>query len=229
MNDSDSLDSLRRQVAQGFWDAEAVRVDRESPFRLASGNRSPIYVNCRLLISDPRFMRLYTRVAAAVLGGAGVVLDAVAGGETAGIPYAAYLARHLDLPMLYVRKKAKGHGVASKVEGRLRAGWRVLLVEDLVTDGGSKVGFVEALRAAGGRVDDALVLFDRQQGGQTLLGEHAVRLHSVIDRETTLAVGEAGSALSAEARAEVERYFADPVAWHAVRGFEYRGDPSDVR
>ena len=222
MNDSDSLDSLRREVARGFWDAEAVRVDSESPFRLASGNRSPIYVNCRLLISDPGFMRLYTRVAAAVLGAAGVSLDAVAGGETAGIPYAAYLARHLDLPMLYVRKKAKAYGVASRVEGRLQAGWRVLLVEDLVTDGGSKLGFVEALRAAGGRVDDALVLFDRQQGGDTLLGEHGVRLHSVTDRATTLAVGEAHAVLSAEARAEVDRYFANPAAWHAARGFEYR-------
>ena len=145
-----------------------------------------------------------------MLRAAAVTFDAVAGGETAGIPYAAYLARDLDLPMLYVRKKAKGYGMASKVEGRLEPGWRVLLVEDLVTDGGSKLGFVDALRAGSAAVDDALVLFDRQQGGERVLAEHGVRLHSVTDLATTLAVGEAATVLPTEARAEVDRYLADP-------------------
>ena len=217
-----SVERLRRQVARVFWEAEAVRVDSERPFELASGNRSPIYINCRLLISDPRFMRLYTRAARAVLGSADVSLDAVGGGETAGIPYAAYLASDLDLPMLYVRKQAKGYGIASKVEGRLEPGWRVLLVEDLVTDGGSKLGFIEALRAGGATVADALVLFDRRQGGERLLAEHGVRLHSVTDLATTLEVGEADARLSSEASAEVERYLSDPAGWHVERGFDYR-------
>lgn len=221
MGESPTVDQLRRQVARSFWDAEAVRVALDEPFELASGNRSPIYVNCRVLISDPDFMRLFTRAARAVLEAAAVTIDAVAGGETAGIPYAAYLARDLDLPMLYVRKKAKGYGMASKVEGRLEPGWRVLLVEDLVTDGGSKLGFVDALRAGSAAVDDALVLFDRQQGGERVLAEHGVRLHSVTDLATTLAVGEAATVLPTEARAEVDRYLADPAAWHAERGFEY--------
>jgi orotate phosphoribosyltransferase len=221
MERSGSLDEFRRQVARAFWAAEAIRFETERPFELASGNRSPIYVNCRLLISDPVFMRLFTRAARAVLEAEQAAFDAVAGGETAGIPFAAYLARDLYLPMLYVRKQAKGHGVASKVEGRLEPGWRVLLVEDLVTDGGSKLGFIEALRSAGAEVSDALVLFDRQQGAHEVLGRHAVRLHSVTDRETTLAVGEAIEALSAAGRAEIDAYFTDPAGWHARRGFDY--------
>lgn len=222
MSDSNSADPLRRQVARGLWDAGAIRIDLERPFELASGNRSPIYVNCRVLISDPGFMRLFVRAARAVLEVAETSFDAVAGGETAGIPYAAYLAQHLDRPMLYVRKRAKGHGVAAKVEGRLRPGWRVLLVEDLVTDGSSKLGFIEALRADGAEVADALVLFDRQQGADALLSESGVCLHAVTDREIALVIGEGARTLSPEARAEVDHYFGDPAAWHAERGFDYR-------
>lgn len=223
---SDSeLEGLREEVAESLWRTGAVRVRVDQPFELASGNRSPIYVNCRLMISDPEFMRLYTRAAREILEAAGAVIDAVAGGETAGIPYAAYLAQELDRPMLYVRKKVKGHGVANRVEGRLEAGWKVLLVEDLITDGGSKLGFVEALRAAGGEVAEALVLFDRQQGGGDLLAAHGVRLHAVTDRATALAVGLRHGTLSALARDEVERYFADPASWHAERGLDYQPRP----
>ena len=223
MTDVQALHELRRRAARAFWEAEAIRFAAEEPFELASGNRSPIYINCRLLISDPAFMRLFTRTAAEVLRAADVRLDAVAGGETAGIPYAAYLARDLDLPMLYVRKKAKGYGIASKVEGRITPGWRVLLVEDLVTDGGSKMGFVEALRAAETEVTDALVLFDRLQGAGDLLAGHGISLHSVTDREIALTEGEATGALSERGRAEIEAYFADPAAWHAARGLEFTG------
>lgn len=216
-----SVNDMRRAVARAFWLAEAVKVNVAEPFELASGNRSPIYINCRLLISDPGFMRLFTETAQAVLASSGVSVDAVAGGETAGIPYAAYLARDSELPMLYVRKQAKGYGIASKVEGRLEPGWRVLLVEDLVTDGGSKLGFIEALRAAGGEVHDALVLFDRQQGGDALLSDHGVTLHSVTDRATTLATGESLEVLVGEERLQIDRYFADPAAWHAERGLAF--------
>ena len=217
-----TIEELRQTVARAFWLAEAIKVNVAEPFALASGNHSPIYVNCRLLISDPEFMRLYTEVGQRVLSAAGVKPDAIAGGETAGIPYAAYLARDSDLPMVYVRKRAKGYGIASKVEGRLEEGWSILLVEDLVTDGGSKLGFIEALRAGGATVEDALVLFDRQQGGDRLLAEHGVTLHAVTDRTTTLEVGEAIQVLERAERREVEVYFADPASWHSQRGLAFQ-------
>jgi len=220
------VQELRQEVARSFWQAAAIKVDVAEPFALASGNRSPIYINCRLLISDPRFMRLYTRAAAAVLAASEVSFDAVAGGETAGIPYAAYLAHDVDRPMLYVRKKTKGYGLAARVEGRLAPGWKVVLVEDLITDGGSKLGFVEALRAGGAEVNDALVLFDRQQGGTRVLRGHGVALHSVTDRATALAVGQRIGALDTTQGEEIASYFTDPAAWHASRGYEFRAAPS---
>ncbi len=213
------LSRLREAIALYLWQLEAVRVRPEEPFRLASGNHSPIYVNCRRVISEPCFMQLFCTAATAICRG--VRIDAVAGGETAGIPFAACLAQVLARPLAYVRKKAKGYGIASRVEGHLAPGFRVLLVEDLITDGGSKLGFLEAVAEAGAEVRDVLVLFDRQQGGAELLDRRGVTLHAVADRGTTLAVGEAAGVLSAEAASGVRAYFRDPEQWHRARGLEY--------
>ncbi len=207
---------LREAVALLLWEHGAVRVRPREPFRLASGNLSPIYVNCRRVISEPAFMDLWAAAARLILERRRVAFDAVAGGETAGIPFAAYLASALAKPMVYVRKKAKGYGLAARVEGHLEPGQRVLLVEDLITDGGSKLGFLDALVAARSQVRDALVLFDRGQGGELTLGEYGVRLHAVTDRATTLAVGVAEGRLGAGERQVVEDYFRDPDGWSPV-------------
>ncbi len=216
------LPHLRQTAALLFWQAKAVRLNLENPFELASGDRSPIYINCRQLISDPAFMSFYVAAARIILQGSGANFEAVAGGETAGIPFAAYLAQTLDRPMLYVRKKAKGYGIASKVEGLGPSGGKVLLVEDLITDGGSKLGFVEALRESGSLVEDALVLFDRQQGGAQTLKSLGVRLHAVTDATAVLEAAQQCGLLTAEDRAAVEAYFEDPAAWHRQRGFAYQ-------
>lgn len=220
--DESILRHLRQATALALWRHGAVRVAPEGePFRLASGNFSPIYVNCRRVISDPSFLRLFAAASGLLLAEA--EFDAVAGGETAGIPYAAVLAQALGRPLLYLRKKPKGHGIASQVEGTLRPGWRVLLVEDLITDGGSKLGFLDAVEAAGGTVRDALVLFDRQQGGRDLLAGRDVRLHSVSDRATAMEVAEKQGLLDAGALESVRSYFAGEEAWHAARGLDFLG------
>jgi len=214
------LQHLRRAAALGLSQAEAVRVNPEEPFTLASGKKSPIYINCRRLISSPAFLGLFTAVAGALVESGDLAFDAVAGGETAGIPFAAYLARDTGRPMLYVRKKPKGYGIASRVEGVLPDADgqppRVLLVEDLITDGGSKLGFIDALRETGATVTDALVLFDRQQGGSETLAGHSVRLTSITDLTTTLEAGAEAAALTAEQLQEVQDYLADPDEWSAA-------------
>ncbi len=218
----ESLDRLREAAALLLWEYEAVVVRPDPPFRLASGNHSPIYVNCRRAISEPTLMALFTTAARLLRERRGIRSEVIAGGETAGIPFAAWLASALDRPMVYVRKRAKEHGIAARVEGHLTPGASVLLVEDLITDGGSKLGFLEAIEEAGGRVRDVLVLFDRQQGGEALLAERGVRLHAVTDRATVLAAGESAGVLSPSARRAVDAYFRDPAAWHRERGLEYR-------
>ena len=217
------LARLREAAALVLWELEAVKVRPADPFRLASGNSSPIYVNCRRLISEPGFMELFVAAARRLTRASDVRFDAVAGGETAGIPFAAYLASAFAQPMVYVRKKTKGYGLASRVEGHLEPGAVVLLVEDLITDGGSKLSFLDALAEAGATVSDALVVFDRQQGGAETLGARGVRLSSVTDLETLLRTGEETGLLSPEDRRSVDDYFRDPESWHRERGLDYQG------
>lgn len=220
--DDTQLHHLRDATALDFWRLDAVRVRADQPFRLASGNHSPIYVNCRRVISSPRFMRLFVAATQVLLEQRGVTVDAFAGGETAGIPFAAFLSAMLGKPMVYVRKKPKGYGLATKVEGHLESGARTLLVEDLITDGGSKIGFLDALAEAGAEVRDALVLFDREQGGTDTLAARGVTLHAVVDLTSTLDAGTRGGALAAADRREVDAYLADPASWHAARGLDFQ-------
>src|SRR5690606_2944532 len=152
---------IARLAARMLLEIGAVHFRPDEPYTFTSGLRAPVYIDCRKLISFPRIRSALMDFASAlVLREAGFeAFDAVAGGETAGIPFAAWLAERLMLPMLYVRKQPKGFGRNAQIEGHMADGARVLLVEDLATDGRSKVNFVEALRRAGARIDHAFVIF----------------------------------------------------------------------
>src|SRR4249919_54178 len=128
-------------TAKMLIEVEAVRFMTDKPFIFTSGWASPVYTDCRRLISFPRVRRtLIDFAAATIMRDAGFEqFDAIVGGETAGIPFAAWMADRLDLPMLYVRKKAKGFGRNAQIEGDIQEGQRILLVEDLTTDGRSKI------------------------------------------------------------------------------------------
>ena len=179
--------AVRKVVALQLWQLGAIKVNLSEPFRLASGNYSPIYVNCRQLISTPAFADLFAASARIVCDRREVAFDVIAGGETAGIPFAAFLARSFGSPLVYVRKEAKSHGIASRIEGKIQSGDRVLLVEDLITDAGSKLSFVDAIQESGGAVEDVLVVFDRLQGGKEALHERGMRLHAITDIDTAIA------------------------------------------
>jgi orotate phosphoribosyltransferase len=146
--------------------------------------------------------------------------DVVAGGETAGIPYAAWIADRLNLPMQYVRKKPKGFGRNAQIEGDVREGARTLLVEDLTTDGRSKINFVQALRGAGAVVDHVFVNFyyDIFPESKKTLADLNVRLHYLATWWDILAVVKKGGYLGAEQIAEVEAFLHAPAKWSAAHG-----------
>src|SRR5919198_573000 len=148
-------------TARMLLEVKAVLFYEAKPFIFTSGWASPVYIDCRKLIFYPRIRRQLVDFAAATLArDVGFEqFDVVAGGETAGIPYAAWIADRLALPMQYVRKKPKGFGRNAQIEGDIREGARTLLVEDLTTDGRSKVNFCKALRQAGAIVDHVFVNF----------------------------------------------------------------------
>ncbi len=132
--------------------AVEVRPDREQWFRWSSGERAPIYCDNRLLISDPAARGAVARALVAAVKAHFGAAQVVAGTATAGIPHAAWVADRLDLPMVYVRPRPKEHGQGKQVEGRALRGERVVLVEDLISFGGSAASAVEALRKEGGDV-----------------------------------------------------------------------------
>lgn len=207
--------SLSRSIALLLWQMQSIKVNVSEPFVLRSGLRSPIYVNCRDLISSPLFADLFGVMARMIIERRQIQFDIVGGGETAGIPMAAFLARTFGKPMLYVRKESKGYGTKSRIEGRCPEGSRVLLVEDLITDAGSKLSFIEALRGAGAIVEDVLVVFDRQQNGAGALKNINVRLHSACDMEKMLEIGGSEAGLHPTDLRNVRRYLSDPAKWHA--------------
>src|SRR5512145_175338 len=148
-----------RTTARILLEIEAVHFRPRQPFTLTSGRASPVYIDCRKIISFPRARAKIIDLAVDLIEReiGFESLDAVAGGETAGIPFAAWIADRLSLPMLYVRKKPKGFGRNAQIEGHIEEGARTLLVEDLTTDGRSKVNFCKALRDAGAIVDHVFV------------------------------------------------------------------------
>jgi orotate phosphoribosyltransferase len=213
-----------RATARILLEIESVLFRPDDPFVLTSGRKSPVYVDCRKIISFPRARaQLMDFAVEAITGRIGYEsLDAVAGGETAGIPFAAWIAERLGLPMLYVRKKPKGFGRNAQIEGWMAEGSRVLLVEDLATDGGSKLNFVDALRTAGARVGHCFVIFHYGifPGGLAKLRDKGVELHALATWWDALAEAEASGYLPGAGAEEVRRFLNDPEAWAAARADE---------
>jgi orotate phosphoribosyltransferase len=209
-------------VARILLEIGAVNFRPENPYKLTSGWASPVYIDCRRVISYPRARRKITELAAAAVERevGFSTLDAVAGGETAGIPYAAWLAEALNLPMLYVRKKPKGFGRNAQIEGHFDDHARVLLVEDLASDGASKVIFCQALRDAGAAVNHALVVFFYGvfPGALKTLEDIGIRLHYLANWWDVLEVAEHGSQFDKATLDQVRAFLYDPVGWSASHG-----------
>jgi orotate phosphoribosyltransferase len=172
--------TIAELTARMYLDTGAVRFMTDKPFIFTSGWASPVYNDSRWLISFPHVRStLMDFMIATIARDIGRdKLDAVAGGETAGIPFAAWVADRLGLPMQYVRKKPKGFGRNAQIEGHVADGQRVLLVEDMTSDGGSKVTFVDALRKAGTIVVHCFVIFfyDIVPESAKILGDLSVTL-----------------------------------------------------
>jgi len=212
---------LGRALAAELLRRDAIKINLETPFLLTSGNYSPIYINCRQLISWRGTIKLIVAAATLHLELHNCKFDLIAGGETAGIPFAAFLASAFDRPMIYVRKAAKGHGTVSRIEGVLEHGSRVLLMEDLITDGLSKMSFIKAIRDEGGIIEDAFVILDRLQGGAAILAQDGVRLTALTDLEVVLGVATDWGLLPSNAVHSVRVYLNSPSEWHAKRGLPY--------
>ena len=171
--------SGRVALAEALFRIGALRFGK---FTLASGRPSSYYLDLRVVPSDPQAYELAVAAYLAMAREMGErSFDVVAGVATAGITVSSPLAYVLKKPMVYVRREQKGHGLGKLVEGAVTPGWRALVVDDLITDGGSKIAAVESLRKAGCVVNDVMVLVDRLEGGKASLAGAAVKLHAFAD------------------------------------------------
>jgi orotate phosphoribosyltransferase len=213
---------IARLTARMLLEVEAVHFRADEPYKFTSGIAAPVYIDCRKLISFPRVRATLMDFACAkVMREAGFErFDAVAGGETAGIPFAAWMAERMGLPMLYVRKKPKGFGRNAQIEGHMPEGARVLLVEDLATDGGSKLAFAEALRAAGAEVAHISVIFfyGIYPGAEDALARYGLTLHRLATWADVLAEARGGGRFDAPTLDAVAAFLAAPLDWSRAHG-----------
>ena len=203
-------------------ETEAVLFNADDPFTYTSGRKGPVYVDCRKLISFPRARGILMDMAASLITQniGSESLDIIAGGETAGIPYAAFLSERMNLPMAYVRKKPKGFGRMAQIEGDCAEGSRVILVEDLQTDGGSKKVFVDALRAVGAKVDHAFVVFHYGifAASEKNMKDLGITLHSLTSWPEVVKTARDNNYFEAKTLDSVQAFLDDPVKWSVDHG-----------
>jgi orotate phosphoribosyltransferase len=214
-------DEIGSATAHLLLRAGAVHVSRDRPYVLAAGWASPVYIDCRLLIGEPQFRREAVRLAAEavrtmITAGS---FDAIAGAETAGIPFASWLADEINMPLRYVRKRPLGIGHNAQVEGGPVEGLRILLVDDLTTDATSKLSFAKGLRQAGADVTDVLTIFYQSAfpGASERLARTGLVLHPLATWDDILRA-DLSRRFDPEDRKQIEAFLADPVAWSTFHG-----------
>jgi orotate phosphoribosyltransferase len=207
-------DVLARQVAAALLTIGAVSFAPDRPFTWASGLKAPIYCDNRLLISYPHVRRSIVEGFLQLLHQHRLEPEVIAGTATAGIPHAAWLADRLDLPLVYVRSQAKTHGQGRQIEGRLEAGQRVVLVEDLISTGGSSLTAVEALLAADGRVEAVLAIFSYGfPEAQERFAQLGIPCYSLTNLTALLEVAQTHGLLTEETAQLLAQWQQDPYSW----------------
>lgn len=202
---------MREEIASLMLKVGAVTLRPARPFIWASGIRSPIYCDNRLLLSHPKGRAEVIRDFEKIIRKGRIRHEAIAGIATAGIPYAAILADHLRKPLLYVRSGAKGHGKRNRIEGKLEKGSRVLVIEDLVSTGMSILETVRVLRQAGAVVRHCLAIFSYGLPVAQKSFERArCQLYTLTNLETLLTVALREGWISREERTLIEEFSADP-------------------
>jgi orotate phosphoribosyltransferase len=205
---------IAQETAKILIETKSVLINTKEPFTYTSGKIGPTYVDIRRLISFPKERKILMDFAAEIVKPLG--LDYYAGGETAGIPYAAFLADRLNAPMLYIRKKPKGHGRMAQIEGHIQEGKnKVLLVEDLLTVGSSQKVFVQALREANLEVENSFVIFSYDIFPQSKinLDEMGITLHSLTNWWAILDVIKQEKYFDDETIQSLEEFLNAPDSW----------------
>ncbi|MBU8907077.1 orotate phosphoribosyltransferase [Desertibacillus haloalkaliphilus] len=180
---------MKKQIANHLLEIEAVTLRPNEPFTWSSGIKSPIYCDNRLTLSYPEVRRQVARGLEELIREHYPQVEVVAGTATAGIPHAAWVSERMDLPMVYVRSKSKGHGKGNQIEGVVRGGQKVVVVEDLISTGGSVITAAEALREIGAEVIGVVAIFTYGlEKAKEQLADEKLPFETITDYDTLLTV-----------------------------------------
>lgn len=210
----ESIRALQAQAARALLEIDAVVFTPDAPITFKSGIRSPVYVDNRRLPFWPAQWRLVIEGFQRIIAAEGIAFDVIAGIETAGIPHSAALGYALKMPSVFVRKQIKEHGTRSRIEGGDVAGRRALLIEDLVTTGGSSLAGVAALRDAGATVDDCLCITSYGfPEARAAFAAARVRLHLLTPFAAIVAEAAKLGRFGAREVEIIEAWSRDPHGW----------------
>ncbi|MBP9719362.1 MAG: orotate phosphoribosyltransferase [Candidatus Levybacteria bacterium] len=212
---------IAENVAKILLDIKAVKLAPSTPFTYSSGIKSPIYTDCRMLISYPKERKIVVQYLVDAINETHIPVAVVAGTATAGIPHAAWVADVLNLPMVYVRSKPKDHGTGSLVEGVLLKDQETIVIEDLISTGGSSAKTVQAIRADGAKASHifAITTYGMQKADEVFKND-AITLHVLTTFETIVAIAAKEGYIRLEEQTVILEWAADPAGWAKKQGFE---------
>ncbi|WP_210363763.1 orotate phosphoribosyltransferase [Bacillus sp. REN3] len=209
---------MKREIAESLLEIAAVSLQPETPFTWSSGLKSPIYCDNRLTLSYPDIRRKIAQGLQELVEEHFPGCEVIAGTATAGIPHAAWVSDRMDLPMCYVRSKAKGHGKGNQIEGMVTPGQKVVVIEDLISTGGSVIEAVIALREAGCEVLGVVSIFTYElQKGTAQLKEAGITAYSLTDFTTLSKVAEEKSMISEKNLESLSQWRQDPAGWGTAK------------
>lgn len=215
------MNNVSEQVAKILLKLDAITLNPKKPYRYASGILSPIYTDCRVLMAYPKKRREIRNLYIDAIKKSAVEFDVVAGTATAGIPHAAWIADKLNLPMVYVRGKAKDHGKENLMEGIIKKGQKAIVIEDLVSTGESAINSVHAVRKAGGEVSYvfSIITYGMKKSADNLKASK-LKLISLTNFSDVVALAGKLGYISKEEMATVLEWVKDPPIWGKTQGFE---------
>ncbi|MBG9544156.1 orotate phosphoribosyltransferase [Cytobacillus firmus] len=211
---------MKRKIAEKLLDIKAVALNPNDPFTWSSGLRAPIYCDNRLTLSYPEVRKEIAAGLQAIILDKFPEAELIAGTATAGIPHAAWVSDNMELPMCYVRSKAKGHGKGKQIEGKADKGQKVVVVEDLISTGGSAITAVKALREAGCEVLGVAAIFTYQlEKGKQMLAEEKIEAYTLTDIEAMTEAAVEKGFIQEEDMKKLVEWRKDPAEWGKVSQF----------
>ena len=208
------------EIAKISIETGAIQINPKTPFLWASGCRMPIYNDNRLLLGNSQHRQLIAAGFNDIITSKEIEVDVIAGTATAGIPPATSLANLLETPLIYVRTHPKEHGMKNQIEGVLHQNQNVIVVEDLISTGGSALNAVAAIREAGGKVDHCLSIFSYGFSKAIHQFKNArCQLHHLLNFEELILLARENKSVSTEQFSLLKSWHSDPFNWGSKNGF----------